>query len=153
MRQKIFWLLLVIAVIALDQLIKSIILGGFRWHSEALSIVLVYNDGVAFSMLAFLQGYLKWLQIGFIALIVGYIFTQREIFARYWLGFGLMIGGGISNVIDRFVHGGVVDYVYWHYWFDFAIFNFADVMIDIGVACLIIAWLIHERRQRRAVCE
>ena len=41
-------------------------------------------------------------------------------------------------VIDRFIHGGVVDYVFWHKWFEFAVFNFADVMIDFAVVILII---------------
>ena len=44
-----------------------------------------------------------------------------------------MLGGAFSNIYDRFVHGGVVDMVFWHCGFDFAVFNFADVMIDIAV--------------------
>ena len=39
----------------------------------------------------------------------------------------------------------VVDYVYWHYWFDFAIFNLADVLIDVAV--VIIIWqMLRERK-------
>ena len=36
-------------------------------------------------------------------------------------------------MLDRFIHGGVVDYVAWHKWFEFAVFNFADVMIDLAI--------------------
>ncbi|DAB32382.1 MAG TPA: signal peptidase II, partial [Sulfurospirillum sp. UBA11407] len=39
---------------------------------------------------------------------------------------------------DRFIHGGVVDYFYWHRWFEFAVFNFADVMINIAVALILL---------------
>jgi len=39
---------------------------------------------------------------------------------------------------DRFVHGGVVDYVAWHCGFDFAVFNYADVMIDIAIAWILL---------------
>ena len=46
---------------------------------------------------------------------------------------GLIGGAALSNVYDRFVHEGVVDYFFWHYGFEFAVFNFADVMIDLGV--------------------
>ena len=49
----------------------------------------------------------------------------------------MLLAGGVSNILDRFVHGGVVDYVYWHCWFDFAIFNLADVLIDIGVVLIL----------------
>jgi signal peptidase II len=47
------------------------------------------------------------------------------------------VGAGFSNVYDRFIHGGVVDMVYWHCGFDFAVFNFADVMIDLAVVWLL----------------
>ena len=63
MKQQIrimFLLGIIFCVIGLDQLIKYAIVSGFRWESEMLSIVLVFNDGVAFSMLAFLQGWLKY---------------------------------------------------------------------------------------------
>jgi signal peptidase II len=50
---------------------------------------------------------------------------------------GILIGAGLSNVYDRFNHGGVVDYIYWHCGFNFAIFNFADVMIDLAVVWIL----------------
>lgn len=153
MKQQIrimFLLGIIFCVIGLDQLIKYAIVSGFRWESEMLSIVLVFNDGVAFSMLAFLQGWLKWLQIGLIILIVMVFFWQRDMFKQYWVGFGFVLGGGISNVIDRFRYDGVVDYVYWHYWFEFAIFNFADVCIDVGVGILLVQWFFFERKNAKS---
>ena len=48
-----------------------------------------------------------------------------------------MLAGGCSNLLDRFISGGVVDYVAWHKWFEFAVFNFADVMIDLAVVIFI----------------
>jgi signal peptidase II len=59
-----------------------------------------------------------------------------------------LYAGGISNIIDRFIHGGVVDYVYWHCGFDFAIFNLADVLIDIAVV-LIIWQQIKEAKKKK----
>ena len=52
--------------------------------------------------------------------------------------FGILFGAAIGNLYDRFVYGGVVDYVYWHCGFDFAVFNFADVMIDLSVLWLLL---------------
>ncbi len=143
-------LAIVIMAIVLDQAVKYLILSGFRWESKALSIVLVFNDGVAFSMFAFLQGYLKWIQVVFLGVVAYFVYSKKEILVRYYVGLSLILGGGISNVIDRFVHGGVVDYVYWHYWFEFAIFNLADVLIDIGVGILILQWLWLDKRKNIA---
>jgi len=125
-------------VFVVDQLIKLIILGGFRWESECISIVLVYNEGVAFSMFAFLGEYLKYIQLVLISTIAIYSLINKEMLEKYALPLGIVVGAGGANILDRFVHGGVVDYVYWHCWFDFAIFNFADVMIDVAILLIIL---------------
>jgi len=62
---------------------------------------------------------------------------HKETFIKYSLPLGVILGAGSSNIYDRFIYGGVVDYVYWHCGFDFAIFNFADVMIDAGVVAIL----------------
>jgi signal peptidase II len=128
-----------IAVFIIDQLIKAVFLNGFDWNGSCISLNLTFNKGVAFSMFAFLKENLKYIQIVLIGGVFGYIFWEKKILQEYALSLGLILGGGVSNLLDRFTHGGVVDYVYWHCGFDFAIFNFADVMIDLGVA--IILWL------------
>jgi len=125
-------------VFVLDQIIKSFFLNGFDWNSSCISLNFTLNKGVAFSMFAFLGAYLKYIQVALIGGVLGYIFYKRETLHEYALALGLLMGGGISNLLDRFLHGGVVDYVYWHCGFDFAIFNFADVMIDLGVLLILI---------------
>lgn len=124
------------AVLVVDQAIKSIFLEGWRYYTNYIDLILVFNKGVAFSMFAFLAESLKWLQLALLAGVVAYTLWLKE--NRYLIPVGIMVGAGLSNVADRFMHGGVVDYVYWHYGFDFAVFNFADVMIDIAVVWLII---------------
>ena len=98
--------------------------------------ILVYDKGVAFSMFAFLDEWLKYIQIVLISGILIYIVHLKEV--CYAFPAGLMLGGAISNIYDRFIHGGVVDMVYWHCGFDFAIFNFADVMIDVAVVWFLV---------------
>lgn len=135
-----------ILVFALDQWIKYLILGGLRWESEALSIILVFNRGVAFSMLSFLGDWLKYLQIFLVVLMGFLLIRQREFFIRNDYVFGIIFGAGFSNILDRFIHGGVVDYIYWHYGFEFAVFNFADIMIDVGVGILILKMLLSKTK-------
>lgn len=106
------------------------------YQSSCINMRLVFNYGVAFSLFAFLQENLKWLQI---FLITGaFVYVVRLNKQCYALPSGILMGAGLSNIYDRFLHGGVVDYVYWHCGFNFAIFNFADVMIDLAVAWILL---------------
>ncbi len=139
------FLLIAIGIFLIDQNLKSLFLNGLRWNGEFISLVLVLNKGVAFSMFAFLQEYLKYIQIAIFVAISIYLIYEKTFFMRYPLPLGILYGAGIGNIHDRFAYGGVVDYIYWHKWFDFAVFNFADVMIDLGVAWIIIASYIRKK--------
>uniref|UniRef100_UPI003F5F0610 signal peptidase II n=1 Tax=Thiomicrolovo subterrani TaxID=3131934 RepID=UPI003F5F0610 len=123
-------------IFIIDQNIKTLFLEGYRFYSDCIDLTLVYNKGVAFSMFAFLEEWLKWLQLLLIAGVLIYVVRLQK--TCYMLPVGILVGAGLSNVYDRFVHPGVVDYVYWHCGFDFAVFNFADVMIDVAVVWLLL---------------
>ena len=126
----------IIVVFIVDQNIKFLFVDGWRYYTDCIDLILVYNKGVAFSMFAFLDEPLKYIQLVLIFGILLYMIYLREI--CYALPAGLMLGGAFSNIYDRFIHGGGVDMVYWHCGFNFAVFNFADVMIDIGVVWILI---------------
>ncbi|WP_024954553.1 signal peptidase II [Sulfurospirillum arcachonense] len=138
LKSFIVFVLAFVGVFIIDQNIKTIFLDGFRWYGDYFSLILTYNKGVAFSMLAFLEGNLKYLQLLLISSVVIYLGFNRNIFKPYCLPSGLLLGAGSSNLYDRFIHGGVVDYVYWHKWFEFAVFNFADVMVNFSVILILI---------------
>ena len=88
-------------------------------------------------MFAFLGPYLKWIQAVFVLGILYVIFKEGYL-KRYAFPAGLLIGGALGNVYDRFVHEGVVDYVAWHCGFNWAVFNFADIAIDVAVVWILI---------------
>jgi len=125
-----------VGVFIIDQNIKMVFVEGFRYYTDCIDLILVYNKGVAFSMFAFLDEYLKYIQLVLVSGILAYIIYMKKI--CYAFPAGLMLGGAISNIYDRFIHGGVVDMVYWHCGFNFAVFNFADVMIDVAVVWLLV---------------
>ena len=126
-----------------DQAIKYLFThGGLSVKGEWIDLVLIYNRGVAFSMFAFLGEYLKIIQLVLIVGIFGYLIGERAMLTRFNAELGIILGAGASNVLDRFIHGGVVDYVFWHKWFNFAVFNFADVMINLGVVIILLRLLI-----------
>ncbi|MDA7818112.1 signal peptidase II [Sulfurimonas sp.] len=125
-----------VGVFIIDQNIKTLFVDGWRYYTDCIDLILVYNRGVAFSMFAFLEEWLKYIQVVLIGGVLAYIIYLKEV--CYAFPAGLMLGGALSNVYDRFIHGGVVDMVYWHCGFDFAVFNFADVMIDVAVVWILI---------------
>ncbi|MCK5111507.1 MAG: lipoprotein signal peptidase [Arcobacteraceae bacterium] len=127
-----------IVLFIIDQYIKFIFVEGWVKHWDCISLVLAYNYGVAFSMFEFLQEYLKYIQIVLMLSGLIYLAFNKDVFKIYYLPVALLLAGGVSNIYDRFIHGGVVDYVYWHCGFDFAIFNLADVLIDIAVVWIVI---------------
>jgi len=147
MLKKIFISLVIVTCLFItDQYIKNIFVGGFTKHWECISLVLAYNKGVAFSMFAFFQQYLKYIQIIILLSGIIYLTVHKDIFKIYYLPIAFLLAGGISNIYDRFNHIGVVDYVYWHCWFDFAIFNLADVLIDIAVVWILVLNFIKTKK-------
>ena len=122
-----------ILIFGIDQAIKLIFLNGFNWESSCISLTLTLNRGVAFSMFSFLGEYLKFIQLGLILFLAFYFFKDK-IIEKHSITSGILLGAALSNLFDRFRVGAVVDYVYWHCGFNFAIFNFADVMIDLSIA-------------------
>ncbi|QBL11192.1 signal peptidase II [Campylobacter helveticus] len=141
---KIFWLFFVL-VFVLDQIVKILTLRGMRYQSEYLDLTFALNTGVAFSMLSFLEHYLKYLHLAILLVLFVYLFWQKEFLKEHIVAFGMMLGAGCSNLFDRFIHGGVVDMFFWHKWFEFAIFNVADVMINLSVALILIKEIFLKR--------
>lgn len=148
--------LALVGIFIIDQNIKQLFLDGFRYYSDFIDLILVFNKGVAFSMLAFLKEYLKWIQLVMITGVVGYtLYLNNRI---YSVPVGILVGAGFSNVYDRFIHDGVVDMVYYHGWpypifggQGFAVFNFADVMIDLAVVWLLwINWQLDKKKKEQS---
>ena len=123
-------------IFIIDQNIKSLFVDGFRYYTDCIDLILVYNKGVAFSMFSFLAGYLKYIQLVLVLGVMGYVFYLKKL--CYAMPAGILLGAAFSNIYDRFVHEGVVDMVYWHCGFNFAVFNFADVMIDVAVIWILL---------------
>jgi signal peptidase II len=132
MRAFLVFSLVAIGTFIIDQNIKLLFVEGYYRAGECIDLELHYNKGVAFSMLSFIGPYLKWIQSLLIIGILYYVLKEGYL-KRYAFPVGLLIGGALGNVYDRFVHEGVVDYIAWHCGFNFAVFNYADVAIDLAV--------------------
>ncbi len=134
-----------------DQIIKYGF-ANYDWNIEGpyMSLQLAYNYGVAFSMFSFLDGYLKYIQLGLVLIGLIYLYINKDVFIQYYIPIALLFAGGLSNILDRFTYGGVVDYFYWHYGFEFAIFNIADVIINLSIAIIIYIQIKQARLEKKS---
>ena len=147
-------IIIFICIFAFDQFVKYAFV-NFSWEVDGpyMSLKLAYNYGVAFSMFAFLQEYLKYIQLLIALIATIYLLKNKEVFYKYFLPISILYAAGLSNILDRFTYGAVVDYFYWHYGFEFAIFNIADVMINIAVAILIFMQIKEVREEKKKQTE
>ena len=144
MKRYTVFLLIAVGIFLIDEGIKEIFIGGYSRYGSCISLELHLNRGVAFSMFSFLGENLKWIQSILIFGLLIYLLLSK-IIQEYPIPAGILIGASIGNLYDRFVYGGVVDYIYWHCGFDFPVFNFADMMIDLSVILFLIFWYRDKR--------
>jgi len=158
------WLALAALVVVLDQLAKWLIAGHYR-PGDALrltgffNIVRAHNTGAAFSFLASAGGWQRWFfTVLALAVSVLIIWLLRKHAGQKLFSFALcmILGGAIGNLIDRFRHGYVIDYLDFHWsWLDplfqsghFPAFNLADSAITLGAIGLILDELRRVRGER-----
>ena len=142
------WLWLSAGVIALDQATKFLVSRFLDLYERVevlpvLDFTLLHNTGAAFSILAGASGWQRWFFIG-LAVVVSVALTvwlwrlprgERMIA----IALALVLGGALGNVIDRIMHGYVVDFIHAHWGGAyFPAFNIADSAITIGAALLIL---------------
>ncbi|CCD29216.1 Lipoprotein signal peptidase (Prolipoprotein signal peptidase) (Signal peptidase II) (SPase II) [Candidatus Glomeribacter gigasporarum BEG34] len=149
------WLSVALIILALDRLTKFMVLRNFM-PGEALpvahflNLVLAYNRGAAFSFLADANGWQRWIftAIGLIAaLLITHLLRKYRDRTLFCFALSLILGGALGNVIDRLLHGHVIDFLDfylrgWHW----PAFNLADSAISCGAALLVLDELRRARR-------
>ncbi len=142
------WLGLSALVLALDQWSKAWVLTTLPEHVPVPVIdgfwnwYRTYNTGAAFSFLADAGGWQKWFFVILAFAISGLmVWMLAHTSRRDWrsaMPLALVVGGAIGNVVDRLLHGHVIDFVQWyvgqHYWPAFNIADAAVVGGAIGIA-------------------
>ena len=151
------WLGLALLILIADQFTKVLILGYYKLGDATnvtsfFNVVRVHNSGAAFSFLAGAGGWQRWFftAIG-VAAALFIVWLLRSHAGQRLFSFALacILGGALGNVIDRSLHGYVVDFLDFHYaaW-HFPAFNVADAAITVGAVCLILDELLRVRRAR-----
>lgn len=134
-----------IAFVILDQVIKIFISSkmvlnqSFILIKNLLSLTLVHNTGAAFSLLSGSKYVLIAIGVAALLLLILYVRAQDIINGTDAFAYSLLFGGIIGNLIDRIVHGYVIDYISFNIGsYYFPIFNIADICIVLSIAIIIL---------------
>ena len=158
------WLALAAVVILADQVTKTLIIGWFKLGdvrpvTDWFSLVRAHNPGAAFSFLADAGGWQRWFFTGLGLLVSGFIIWMirghpgERLFC---FAVSMIMGGALGNVIDRLLHGYVVDFLQFRFALlqpvfqggYFPAFNIADSAITLGAVCLVLDEVLRVRRAR-----
>lgn len=151
------WIGIAGLIVVLDQFTKVLILGSFQYGQSLpitsfFNLVRVHNLGAAFSFLSDAGGWQRWFFTGIgivAALFMVWMLRSHAGQRLFCSAISLILGGAVGNVIDRLLHGYVVDFLdfYWGRW-HFPAFNLADSAITLGAILLILDELLRVRRGR-----
>ncbi|MBO9650822.1 MAG: lipoprotein signal peptidase [Variovorax sp.] len=149
------WLGLALVIVIIDQFTKTLILGYYKYGdvtyvTSFFNVVRAHNTGAAFSFLAGADGWQRWffMAIGIgAAIFIIWMLKSHAGQKLFCFSMAAILGGAIGNVIDRMMHGYVVDFLDFHLaGRHFPAFNVADSAITIGAICLILDELRRVRR-------
>ncbi|WP_435056054.1 signal peptidase II [Zhongshania aquatica] len=159
-RSRVFWLLVSVAVIVLDQITKYFADSNLDYASPVeilpvLDITLHYNRGAAFSFLSDAGGWQRWFFTVIALAVSTYICVWLMRLQRHqWLlslALALVLGGALGNLWDRMYLGHVVDFISVHWGPSyFPTFNIADAGISVGAALLLLDMVLNPEPKKSA---
>lgn len=136
-----WWYCLTVAVLIADLVSKALldgktmdVINGF------FGFVSVHNTGASFGLFAGAQTFFIIISVVFaLGMLAFDLFYKRKFGANgwYYVGFTLILGGLLGNLIDRIAFGYVRDFIHLEF-MDFPVFNIADISLTIGCICIIV---------------
>lgn len=149
---KYFTFIVAAFIILIDQLSKYLVstkvyfAQNITLIENILSITKIFNTGAAFSILEDNTLFLILFSALAAIIIIIYILKIKALNFVYVLSWGLILGGTLGNLIDRLLHGYVIDFIKLDF-INFPIFNMSDISINIGAFIIILCSLIKIRRE------
>ena len=146
--------ILVIVLLGIDLLLKYLVstyLTTVNIIDDFFSLTYVLNDGAAFSLFAS-RTYLLIL-IALICLFFIIYELKNNLDDRMLsIGYSLVLAGLLGNFLDRLMDGYIIDYLSFKmFTYNFPIFNFADILIVVGIIVVIIKEILKERGKKYEV--
>ncbi|KGP71395.1 signal peptidase II [Pontibacillus yanchengensis] len=149
-----WYYLIAIGIIALDQLTKWIIVKSMALGEQIpviepfLYITSHRNTGAAWGILQGQMWFFYIITVIVIGAVIYYIQQYAKTNALIGVALGFILGGAIGNFIDRIFRKEVVDFVDTYIGnYDFPIFNVADSALVVGVGLVFIATILDERKK------
>lgn len=146
-KKTLYFIFLLGILIILDQASKTFLIDCLKGTPgytiellPMLNIVYAWNYGISFGLFRDYYQYSNYAFLALNSLIILYLsyLTFKSESCLTFIGFSIIIGGALGNLVDRIFRGAVFDFIYFYYEdFSFPAFNLADSFITIG-ACLII---------------
>ena len=141
------YLLTILIIFTLDRFTKLYIINESEKFgdinisiSNFLSLILIWNKGIAFGLFSFDSSIIYNLitsLIIIINLIIIYLVITSDLLRSFF--YVIIFGGSLGNLFDRLYYSAVPDFIDFHYnGFHWFIFNVADIFISLGIICLIL---------------
>ncbi|HCO58421.1 MAG TPA: signal peptidase II [Burkholderiales bacterium] len=151
------WFFLVLGLLVIDQLTKIatidlLSLGSGIEVTPFFNFVHVRNPGAAFSFLADASGWQRWFFSGLAVVVsawLGFMIWQSPDDKLFCVAASLMMSGALGNLIDRVVHGEVIDFLDFHWagW-HWPAFNVADSAITVGAVLFVWVEILRYRKAK-----
>lgn len=146
MKNRFFWII-ALSGLLLDQLTKIWIAQSFQQVGDTIPLIpgifhltYVHNTGAAFSLFAGGADWLRWLSLAVSLGLISLAIWGPKLRALEQISYGFILAGALGNGICRFLNGYVIDFLDVR-WINFPVFNIADVCINLGIICLLVASL------------
>lgn len=142
-------------LIVIDQIVKILVINKMALQQSItiinnfFNITYVRNTGAAWSILS--GNVLLLIMISVLALVTiyYYLIKDKDLNKIDIVSYSMLIGGIIGNLIDRIVHGYVIDYLNFKIFnYNFPIFNIADTLIVISIIIIGISLIVGEYREQ-----
>jgi signal peptidase II len=150
LKNQFFWIIALIGL-ALDQLTKYWVVQSMTleqsipvWE-DVFHFTYVTNKGAAFSLFTGGVWWLRWLSLVVSLALMAIALFGPKLGRWEQAGYGFILAGALGNGLDRFLAGEVVDFLQFRL-IDFPIFNLADVFINVGIVCLLLATFVFSER-------
>lgn len=141
------WLWLSLLLFVVDYVTKAVVMENMKLYESIellpfFNFTYMHNYGAAFSFLSEAGGWQRWFLSGIaVAISALLLFWLRKLPANNWVlcgAYSLVLAGAIGNLIDRLVHGYVIDFLHFYYqnW-HYPAFNIADMAIVGGAGLLL----------------
>jgi signal peptidase II len=159
---RLFGLAIAAAIYGIDQWLKGLMRDELKLDQRGVIDLLPFFDlrwtanyGISLGLLTADSMEMRWLLVAVTAgiAVVVFIWICREKLLGDIIPLGLVLGGALGNIRDRYSYGYVIDYADLHFgeWRPFLIFNLADAAITIGVLIILArSFLSREKKSETA---